>query len=87
MPSCPTCRGTVCICPKTYSTTAHHVRTDSPAIITHLWNGPVCPVCRRGYIGTHECSVEDLRAIIADLERRIAAVAAGGQPKENPDAE
>lgn len=33
------------------------------------WNGPICPYCNRGYIGAHQCSPDDLKARIADLER------------------
>lgn len=34
-------------------------------------NGPVCPTCRRGYIGQHTCSPAILRGIIDHLSRRI----------------
>lgn len=36
-----------------------------------VWNGPVCPTCHRGYIGSHECQIADLQAQIARLQSEI----------------
>jgi hypothetical protein len=41
---------------------------------TTTHNGPVCPTCRRGYIGDHRCSAADLRALIAALQAKLDEV-------------
>lgn len=40
---------------------------------TYSWNGPVCGVCGRGYLGNrgHTCSVEDLQQKIDYLQQVI----------------
>lgn len=42
-----------------------------PAGSLYSWNGPVCPTCHRGYLGQHECTVEDLQRQIDQLQRKI----------------
>lgn len=35
------------------------------------WNGPICPICSRGYIGDHICSTDDLHDQVRRLNERI----------------
>lgn len=37
----------------------------------YSWNGPVCPICLRGYLGSHECNIDDLQMQIDMLQRKI----------------
>lgn len=34
------------------------------------WNGPICQVCSKPYLGTHSCLPADLRQKAADLVER-----------------
>lgn len=43
--------------------------TEGTATIS--WNGPVCPICHKGYLGSHVCDVADLQAQIERLQQLI----------------
>ena len=44
---------------------------SSATVRSTTWNGPICSTCHRGYIGHHECAVEDLQRRIDALQAKI----------------
>lgn len=43
---------------------------------SYSWNGPVCAMCGRGYVGEHECAPADLRAQIGWRQAKLDEIEA-----------
>lgn len=47
---------------------------------------PICPTCRRGYLGAHECSPDDIRSLIGALQTKLDQTEREQQAKCSTDA-
>lgn len=59
----------------------HPLNSSFPVGSLFAWCGPVCPICHNGFLGEHECRVEDLQRQIDGLQRKINELAARRPPQ------
>jgi hypothetical protein len=49
------------------------------------WNGPICPTCHTMYLGSHQCSREDIQRRIGELVDLLGTLPLPARPRTSLD--